>query len=156
MVLMSFCDFFSSFTYTFHIWNRKWKWHRWIFSSGLVFLITRFMEHFMRPTPIYRVQNSGRDPRTRRTDGHTDRDDRSKTQIHSKWICVKTKLLGASSTVCGDEWPICSMQPYYHISCLAHCKQLSINIKHNQHKSISFEYKAIKMYTLKLRSKSSL
>jgi hypothetical protein len=24
-----------------------------IFSSGLVFLITRFMEHFMRPTSIY-------------------------------------------------------------------------------------------------------
>jgi hypothetical protein len=56
----------------------------------------------MRQTRISSVQNSGRDPQTLRTHGHTDsrthRDDRSNTQIHSlmnlrkqsidKWHCL--------------------------------------------------------------------
>jgi hypothetical protein len=54
--LMSFCVFFFHMKMEMDTGG--------IFSSGLVFLITRFMEHFMRPTPIYPVQNSGRDPRT--------------------------------------------------------------------------------------------
>jgi hypothetical protein len=60
---MSFCDFFIFFPHE----NGNGKDTGGIFSSGLVFLITRFVEHFMRPTPIYRVQNSGRDPRTLQT-----------------------------------------------------------------------------------------
>jgi hypothetical protein len=46
--LMSFCDF-STFS-TFGTGNGNDT--GGIFSSGLVFLITRFMEHFMRPTRI--------------------------------------------------------------------------------------------------------
>jgi hypothetical protein len=52
-----------------------------IFLSGLVFLITGWMEHIVGPTRSYSVQNSGRDPLTSRTHGHTHRDDRSNTQI---------------------------------------------------------------------------
>jgi hypothetical protein len=58
------------------------------FLSGLVFLITGWMEHIiMHPSRIYSVQNSGRDSFTLHTDTrthiHTHRDDRSNTQIHS-------------------------------------------------------------------------
>jgi hypothetical protein len=43
-----------------------------IFLSGLVCLITGWMEHIMRPTPRNSVQNSGRDSRILHTDRHTD------------------------------------------------------------------------------------
>jgi hypothetical protein len=51
--------------------------------SDLVFLITGWMEHIMRPTRSYSVQNSGRDSRMSHTHRQTDRADRSNTQIHS-------------------------------------------------------------------------
>jgi hypothetical protein len=54
-----------------------------IFLSGLVYLITGWMEHIVRPTRSYSVENSGRDPRKSQTDTQTDRAVDSKTQIHS-------------------------------------------------------------------------
>jgi hypothetical protein len=42
------------------------------FFSGLVCLITGWMEHIMRPTRRSSVQNSGRDSRTPQTDTQTE------------------------------------------------------------------------------------
>jgi hypothetical protein len=39
-------------------------------SAGLVFLITGWMEHIMRPTGSYSVQNSGRDSQTKKRSDH--------------------------------------------------------------------------------------
>jgi hypothetical protein len=47
-----------------------------IFLSGLVFLITGWMEHIMRPTRSYSVQNCGRDPRKSQTHRQTHRQSR--------------------------------------------------------------------------------
>jgi hypothetical protein len=54
-----------------------------ILLFSLVRLITRWMEHVIRPTRRYSVQNSGRDSQMLRTDRQTDRADRSNMQIHS-------------------------------------------------------------------------
>jgi hypothetical protein len=58
-----------------------------IFLSGLIFLITGWMEQILGQTRSYSVQNSGRDSLTLHTDTRTDtqthRDDRSNMQIHS-------------------------------------------------------------------------
>jgi hypothetical protein len=50
------------------------------FLSGLVFLITGWMEQIVRPTRSYSVQNLGVIHERHR---HTDRTDRSNTKIHS-------------------------------------------------------------------------
>jgi hypothetical protein len=54
------------------------------FLSGLVCLITGWMEHILGQTRSYSVQNSGRDPRKSHTDTHTYRADRSITQKKNK------------------------------------------------------------------------
>jgi hypothetical protein len=93
-----------------------------IFASGLVFLIYGSMEHIMRPTRSYSVQNSGRDLQTLRTHIHTRKikiasirhsaflqamlfDIISKISflhrfIH-EWICV---LLPSALCGCLDVW----------------------------------------------------
>jgi hypothetical protein len=81
-------DIFKFFP-TLHIWNRKWN-EAGRSLSGLVYLITGWMEHIMRPTPRSSVQNSGRDSRTSRTHRQTDRADRSNTQIPS-WMNLRNK-----------------------------------------------------------------
>jgi hypothetical protein len=70
-----------------------------IFLSGLVCLITGWMEHTMRTTPRSSVQNSGRDSRTSHTDTQTDRADRSNTQIHS-WMNLRNDPTPLYNTWC--------------------------------------------------------
>jgi hypothetical protein len=84
---------FSSFSIPLHIGTGNGNDTGGIFLSGLVFLITGWMEHIMRPTRSYSVQNSGRDSRTRRTDIHTDIRTETTVAIRRfihEWICVNT------------------------------------------------------------------
>jgi hypothetical protein len=62
----------QDFPYPLHIWNWKWNWRWWNFLSGLVCLITRWMEHIMCQTRRSSVNNSVRDPLTSHTDGWTE------------------------------------------------------------------------------------
>jgi hypothetical protein len=107
LVIYHWIRYFQVFPNTLHIWNRKWKWSWWNFVSGLVCLITGWMEHILGQTRISSVQNSGRDSRTSQTDTQTDRQTETTVAIRRfihEWICVKTKsakTFGPRRALCG-------------------------------------------------------
>jgi hypothetical protein len=90
---------FSGFSIPLHIRNRKWKWRWWNFLSGLLCLITRWMEHIMHQT--------GRSAQlktlawfTNVMDTHTNTYSKSETTVAMhrfihEWICVKTEKSGS-------------------------------------------------------------
>jgi hypothetical protein len=92
--------YFQVFPYPLHIWNRKWKWSWWnFFYPVYCAVITRWMEHIMRPTRRYSVQKSGRDSRTSQTDRHTD----THTEPTVAWMNLR-KNTASRKNSCFQKW----------------------------------------------------
>jgi hypothetical protein len=86
--------YFQVFPYPLHIWNRKWKWHRWNFFIRFGFPDYWMDGAYYAPNPK-RLRSKlwawSTNVTDRHTDRQTDRDDRSNTQIHS-WMNLRKNV----------------------------------------------------------------